>query len=128
MRFDAWRNDVRYAWRNILRRPGFALLVMLTLALGIGVNSAVFALIDAVLLRPLPSAQADHTAWHGAHSFASLALIATGTFTLTGDIEPERVRGARVTASLMPLLGIAPRIGRAFSPSEDVADAAPVVI
>jgi putative ABC transport system permease protein len=151
MRLDVWRNDLRYAWRSIVRRPGFALLVATTLALGIGVNTAVFALIDGVLLRPLPYAQpqrlafiwqtlpdhgvlelettpADYTEWQSARSFQSVALIATGNFTLTGSGDPERVRGARVTASLMPVLGIAPRIGRAFSSDEDLADASPVVI
>lgn len=151
MQLDLWWSDMRFAWRNVVRRPGFALLVVLTLALGIGVNSAVFALIDAVLLRPLPYRQpdrlvfvwqtlpehgvleleatpADYTAWQSSRSFQSLALVATDHFTLTGDGEPERVRGARSTASLLPLLGTAPRLGRAFTPDEDAADATPVVI
>jgi hypothetical protein len=54
MSFDLWWGDLRFAWRNAFRRPGFTLLVTATLALGLGVNSAVFALVDAVLLRPLP--------------------------------------------------------------------------
>src|SRR6185295_15269323 len=135
----------------VARRPAFTLLVVLTLALGIGVNSAVFALVDAVLLRPLPyrdpsrlafvwqtlpehnvfdleATPFDYEAWHEVRGFSQLGLVDTGAFTLTGDDTPERVRGSRVTASLMPLLGIAPQIGRAFTPDEDRSGTAPVVI
>jgi putative ABC transport system permease protein len=151
MQLDLWWNDVRFAWRNVVKRPGFAVLVIMTLALGIGVNSAVFALIDAVLLRPLPYPQperlvfiwetlpahevfelqptpADYAAWSEAHSFQSIALVATDHFTVTGDGEPERLPGARCTASLFPLLGVSPRLGRAFETGEDRVDAVPVVI
>jgi predicted permease len=144
-------NDLRLASRNAFRRPGFTLLVVLTLALGIGVNSAVFALLDSVLLRPLPyrnpsrivflwqtvvshnvlelePAAFDYTAWHDLRSFSELAMVRTGTFTLTGDDNPERVRGARMTASTMPLLGIGPRLGRNFTPDEDLDGTAPVAI
>ncbi len=148
---------MRLAWRSALRRPGFTFLVVLTLALGIGVNSAMFALVDAVLLRPLPyrdpqrlvflwqtlpahnvfeleATPADYTAWQQAHSFEALAMIATGSFTLAesargtdGRAEPERVLGTRSTSTLLPLLGLTPRVGRAFLASEDV-DAAPRVV
>jgi putative ABC transport system permease protein len=151
MCFDLWRGDLRSAWRAVVRRPAFAMLVVATLALGIGVNSAVFALVDSALLRPLPYRDParivfvwqtlpahnifeleptafDYDAWHAVRSFSQIALVANGAFTLTGDDNPERVRGARVTASLMPLLGIAPRIGRAFTPAEDTDAAAPVAI
>jgi len=152
VQLDLLFNDAMLAVRNAIRRPGFTLLVTGTLALGLGVNSAVFALIDAVLLRPLPYRQpdrivfvwqtlpqenvfdveatpADYAAWHALRSFSSLALVsAGGSHTLTGNGEAERVRGARVTASLMPLLGVQPVVGRQFSPSEDDSSAAPVVI
>ena len=151
MYFDLWRGDLRFAWRNAVRRPAFTALVVMTLALGIGVNSAVFALVDAVLLRSLPYRDPsrlvfvwqtlpehniveleptafDYDAWHAVHSFSEIALVANGAYTLTGDDNPERVRGANVTASLMPLLGIAPRIGRAFTPAEDSDGTAPVAI
>jgi putative ABC transport system permease protein len=151
MFLDLWWGDVRFAWRAVARRPAFTSLVVLTLALGIGVNSAVFALVDAVLLRPLPyrdparlafvwqtlpehnvfeleATPFDYDAWHQVRGFSQVALVATEAFTLTGDDNPERVRGSRVTASLMPLLGIAPQIGRAFTPDEDVSGGAPVVI
>jgi putative ABC transport system permease protein len=143
--------DLRLAWRNAVRRPAFTALVVLTLALGIGVNSAVFALVDAVLLRPLPykdparltfvwqtlpehnvfeleATPFDYDAWHQVRAFSEIALVATDAFTLTGDDNPERVRGSRVTASLMPLLGIGPQIGRAFTPDENASGGTPVVI
>src|SRR5262249_52175979 len=118
MYLDLWWGDVRFAWRNAVRRPGFTLLVTLTLALGLGVNSAVFALIDAVLLRPLPyrdpsrlvfvwhtlpdknmfeveATAFDFTAWKELRSLSNLGMATFGSFTLTGSgAEPERVRGA----------------------------------
>jgi len=152
MYLDLWWGDVRFAWRNAVRRPGFTLLVTLTLALGLGVNSAVFALIDAVLLRPLPYREPsrlvflwhtlqqqnmfeveatpfDYTAWQTLRSLSSLGMTTFGSFTLNGgDGEPERVRGARMTASTMPTLGIAPAIGRGFVTAEDLNDAPAVAI
>src|SRR4029078_8442105 len=142
MFLDFLRRDLSLAFRNAFRRPRFTLLMVLTLALGIGVNSAVFALLDGVLLRPLayrdpsrvvflwqtflsqnvlelePTAF-DYNAWHALRGVSELAMIRPDTFTLTGGDNPERVRGSRMTASLMPLLGIAPRLGRNFMPAED---------
>ena len=143
--------DLRLATRNAFRRPGFTVLVVLTLALGIGVNSAVFALLDGVLLRPLPYRDPsrlvfawqtlpsqnvqeleptayDYQAWQALRGLSALAMIRTDTFTLTGGDNPERVRGSRMTASLMPLLGIAPRLGRNFTPEEDLNGTAAVAI
>jgi putative ABC transport system permease protein len=156
MLLDMWRGDCRFAWRTALRRPAFTALVVCTLALGLGVASAVFALVDPVLLRPLPyrdpsrlvfvwqtlpahnvfeveAAPADYTAWRRARSFEDLALVQGESVTLTAGpreagAEPERVRGARVSASLFPLLGFAPRAGRGFTPEEDADAAAPVVV
>ncbi len=143
MPFDLMLHDLVLAGRNAIRRPGFTVLVVLTLALGIGVNSAVFALLDGVLLRPLPYRDPsrivflwqtflsqdvleleptafDYDAWHALRSISELAMVRADTFTLTGDDNPERVRGSRMTASLMPLLGIAPRLGRGFTAAEDL--------
>jgi len=141
-----------YACRSATRRPGFTFLVALTLALGFGVTSAVFALIDAVLLRPLPyrdpgrlvfvwqtlpqhnvfeleATPFDYDDWHSIRSLSELAMVAYGSFTVTGDAtDPERVRGTRVTASLMPLLGLTPMLGRGFTTVEDADDATAVVI
>src|SRR5437762_5056820 len=132
MYLDLWWGDVRFAWRNAVRRPGFTLLVTLTLALGLGVNSAVFALVDAVLLRPLPyrdpsrlvfvwqtlprlnvpeieATPFDFGAWRAVHGLSQLAMVQYGAFSLTGGgDDPERVRGYRMTASMMPMLGVAP--------------------
>jgi putative ABC transport system permease protein len=144
--------DLRSAVRNAIRRPAFTALIALTLALGLGVNGAVFALVDAVLVRPLPytdpsrlvfvwqtlpkhnvmeveATPFDYQAWHSVESFSELAMIAYGSFSV-GDqaADPERVRGARVTASLMPMLGLAPARGRGFAPAEDLDDATPVAI
>ncbi|HEV3059185.1 MAG TPA: ABC transporter permease, partial [Vicinamibacterales bacterium] len=152
--------DLRLAWRNATRRPAFTLLVAATLALGLGANSAVFALLDSVLLRPLPYRDAsrlvfmwqtlprlgvaeveatpfDYDAWRALRTVSDVAMIQYGSFTLTGTAnlanpptasEAERVRGSRVTASLIPMLGVAPTIGRAFLPSEDFDDGPAVVI
>ena len=126
----------------MLRRPAFTLLVALTLALGIGVNSAVFALLDSVLLRPLPyrdpsrlvfmwqtlprlhvpeveATPWDFLAWRGLRTIREVAMLGFGSFNLTGNNDPERIKGARVTASLFPLLGIAPALGRPFTAAED---------
>jgi putative ABC transport system permease protein len=151
MAFDLLWRDLSLASRNAFRRPGFTALIVLTLALGIGVNSAVFALLDGVLLRPLPyrdpsrivflwqtlpsknvmeleGTPFDFTAWHALRGVSELGMARADTFTLTGDENPERVRGARVTASMMPLLGITPRIGRPFTAAEDLDGTAPVAI
>jgi putative ABC transport system permease protein len=149
---DSWWGDVRLALRHAAKRPGFTLLVSLTLALGLGVNSAVFALVDAVLVRPLPFREPsrlvflwqtlpqqnvfeveatpfDFTAWRTLRSLSNLAMASYGTFTLSGDgEEPERVRGARMTASMMPTLGISPAIGRGFDAAEDRDDVPATVI
>jgi putative ABC transport system permease protein len=145
-------SDFRLALRNAWRQPGFTLLVALTLALGLGVNSAVFALVDAALLRPLPyknpdrlvyvwqtlpkhnvfeveATPFDYEAWHSLESLSQLAMISYGSFSLTGGIgDAERVRGARVTSTLMPMLGLVPAIGRGFTAAEDFDDQPAVAI
>jgi putative ABC transport system permease protein len=151
LQLDVLVHDAALAWRNALRRPAFTLLVVLTLALGIGVNSAVFALLDGVLLRPLPYRDPsrlvfvwqslpqqnvleveptawDYGDWHSVRAFSEIGLVANGVITLAGDDNPERVRQNDMTASVMPMLGLAPRIGRGFTPIEDTADAPQVAI
>src|SRR5438045_6428554 len=151
MPLDLLWSDLRLAARNAVKRPGFTLLVVMTLALGIGVNSAVFALLDRVLLRPLPYREPDrlvfvwqtlpsqnvteleptpfdYDAWHTLRGLSALAMVRSDTFTLTGSDTPERVKGSRVTSSLMPLLGIGPWLGRSFTPAEDRDDTAAVAI
>jgi putative ABC transport system permease protein len=152
MPIDRMWGAVRSAVRAAAARPGFSLIVVLTLALGFGAGSAVFAIADAVLLRPLPyhdpgrlvfvwqtlrqqnvfeleATPAGFVTWKNRlKSMSDLAMIAADSVTLTGGDNAERVGAARVTASTFPLLGIAPREGRAFTPAEDDAAAAPVAI
>src|SRR5262245_54538409 len=147
---DSWLHDCRFAWRGIVRRPGFTTLVVLTLALGLGAAGAVFGIVDPILLRSLPYPEAsrlvfvwqtlpnhnvfeleptpaDYMELRSLDVFSSVAMVATGSYTLTGE-SAERVRGARMTASLMPALGIAPALGRPFTGAEDETAAAPVVV
>jgi putative ABC transport system permease protein len=138
---DSVRQDVRFALRGLRRRPGFTALVVLTLALGIGANSAIFSVVNGVLLRPLPYQRPGEiaTLWmrwpsnqHGelsqpeywdlteqSRSFTRLAAYANGSLTLTGSGQPERLNAGAVSAGLLPLLGVAPALGRAFSPEDD---------
>ena len=137
--------DLRYAWRTLARNPGFAAVAILTLALGIGANTAIFTVFNSVLLRPLPYLQPDRlvaiqeimpkfahfgptlpaNAWHfrewrtQSRSFDQLALISSLSFTLASAGEPARVDGARVSATLFPMLGIQAALGRTFLEEED---------
>src|SRR5215471_6934166 len=142
-------HDIRYALRTLLHAPGFAAVAILTLALGIGANTTIFSIMNAVLLRPLPyadpanlvnlgEAQDGHTGTVGfttvvdwraqAQSFDDLALVRTWTPTLVTSAEPERIPGVRVTANYFSLLGIKPTIGRDFTEAEDHPNRGRVVI
>ncbi|HEU0005699.1 MAG TPA: ADOP family duplicated permease, partial [Terriglobia bacterium] len=135
-------NDFRYAFRLLLKNPSFTTMVVLILALGIGANTAIFSLVNAVLLRPLPYPEPDRlvTLWErnlkegGKHlvspadffdlqkntqSFEHLAALYPPGFNLTGVSEPERISGARVSASIFATLGVKPLLGRTFNPEED---------
>ena len=140
---DSLAREIRYAVRRLLRTPGFAFIVVLTLALGIGANSAIFSVVNAVLLRPLEYRQPEQlvTVEHFYPSLNSLrapvsapgfrdykarehvferAAVETGwSPNLTGDGEPERLTGARVSADYFATLGIIPRLGRSFLAEED---------
>ena len=147
--------DLRYALRTLVRWPGFTAVVVLTLALGIGANAAIFSVVNAVLLRPLPYAAPDRlvvvlgtptdgdSAKVGAsssypdfadfrarsRSFSQLAAYSVRRTTVTGKpFEPAIVSGAPVTANLFPMLGVSPILGRTFLPEEDRPGAARVVI
>ena len=137
--------DIRYALRTLARNPGFAAVAILTLALGIGANTAIFTVFNGVLLHPLPYPQPDRlvaiqeivpkfarygatlpvNSWHFREwrkqnrSFDSLALLSGVNFTLTSAGEPERLDGARVSSSLFPMLGIQAALGRTFLEEED---------
>lgn len=136
--------DFRYALRILFKKPGFTAIAVLTLALGIGANTAIFSVVDAVLLRALPypdadrlvmlwstmqsqgvptagSAMPDYREWRDqSQSFEGLGGFYYGDFNLSGaNREPARVQGAYITANLFPVLGIAPALGRGFSSEEE---------
>jgi putative ABC transport system permease protein len=135
--------DLRYGLRMLRKSPGFTAVAVVTLALGIGGNVAVFSLLDAVLLRPLPYSQPDrlymffpiegksHRSmvsssypdfqdWHQqSHAFEAMAAFSEDTLNLTGTNEPERLDGLYSTPGLFALLGIPPILGREFSASDD---------
>jgi putative ABC transport system permease protein len=142
-------SDLRYAVRTLAKNPGFAAAAVLTLALGIGANGAVFSVLRALLLRPLPYAQPErlvmvwsrwsafpktwvsveeYRTWEEAGCFAGLALFDPGTVNLTGGAEPEQVGSARVSANLFDVLGVRPLLGRSFTPEEAGSPPAHVVV
>jgi predicted permease len=133
---DTLVRDLRHATRVLARNPGFAAVAVLTLALGIGVNSAVFSLVDGILLSRLPYPASDRLVsitgrYPGGglvamreeiRTFDAAAYAEGHTFTLAGrGGEPIRVTGARVSAELFSLLGAGPQLGRWFRPGEDLA-------
>jgi putative ABC transport system permease protein len=142
--------DVRYAFRLLAKSPMFTGIAVLTLALGIGANTAIFSVVNAVLLRPLPLDQdpsrlvlviekskyptitvsyQNYLDWRDqSRSFDSMEALYGTNMTLTGKGEPERLVGRMVTAGFFPLLGVSPRIGRNFTPEEDRAGGTPVAI
>ncbi len=144
--------DVRFSLRMLRKSPGFTLVVILTLALGIGANTAIFSMVNGVLLRPLPYANSGRLVvlrernmelgfshfsvapgtlldWQAQnHVFESLAATSTADYNLTGMEQPVRVHGLRVTANLFSLLGIQPELGRSFLPQEDAPGQNEVVI
>ncbi len=135
---DTLLQDLRYSLRRLANSPGFALVVVLTLALGIGANTAIFSAVNAVLLRPLPYADPSRlvTIEHlypslGAlkapvsvpgfrdyqalgRSFESMAVENGWAVTLTGQVEPLRVPGARVTGRFFGTLGVPALLGRSL--------------
>jgi putative ABC transport system permease protein len=138
-------NDLRYSLRQLLKHPGFTFVAILTLALGIGANTAIFSIVNAVLLRPLPYPESDRLVllrertsifdsgsvslpnyldWRAAQrGFTDLALIRRDDANLSGvssDVEAERVVCARVTYNFLSVLGVPPELGRDFRESDDV--------
>jgi len=145
-------NDLLFAMRQLRKSPGFTIVVVLTLALGIGANTMIFSIVNGVLLRPLPFHEPerlvflfennlrkgitrmsipypDYLDWKEQNTvFEDLGLQCETSYTLTGRGEPARVQGAVVTASLFSLLGVQPLVGRHFTSQEDQPGAAPVVL
>ncbi|HVR96032.1 MAG TPA: ABC transporter permease [Thermoanaerobaculia bacterium] len=144
--------DIRYGGRVLARGPVFTVVAILTLALGIGANTAIFSIVNAVLLRPLPFAEpdrlvmlwetakstgedqvpvapADYFDWQaGSRQFEAMAAFHPWSFNLTGTGEPERIPGAVATANLFQVLGKRPQLGRGFRPEEDRPGGPPVVL
>src|SRR5271154_776598 len=138
--------DLRYAIRLLAKTPAFTLIAILTLALGIGANTAIFSVVNAVLLRPLPFPDSsalvlvaeksqyptittsfeNYQDWRDqSHSFESLEATQGQTLTLTGNAEPERLNVRLLTAKMFPLLGVNAALGRTFLPDEDRAGGTP---
>src|SRR3954463_449377 len=135
--------DIRYALRVLAKNPAFTIIAVIALALGIGANSAIFSVVDAVLLRPLPFKHPEQLVmlWENAahqgfpkntpspanfldwqkqvQSFTGMAAMAERSFNLTGVGEPERLEGRRVSANLFDLLGVPALHGRTFVPEDD---------
>src|SRR5262245_35365141 len=149
---EAILRDIRYGLRALLKNRVFTAVAVLTLALGIGANAAIFSVVNAVLLKPLKFRDPDKLViiWEEAsfagfprntpapgnyldwksqnRSFEDIAATAGSSFNLTGDGEPERIAARKVTYSFFPLLGVQPLIGRVFSPDEDKLGADKVAI
>ena len=136
-------SEIRYALRQLLKSPGFTLVAIVGLALGIGANVALFSVVNSIFLRPLPYREPDRLVRLSSTSeaqnlirvgfsypryqavqqaqqvFSDMAFSVGNAFTLTGRGDPEQLIGLQTTASLLPALGLEPRIGRNFSASED---------
>jgi putative ABC transport system permease protein len=145
-------HDLRYAARTQLKNPAFTIVAVIALALGIGANTAIFSVVNTVLLRPLPYKNPDRLmmVWEEASKhgyprdtptaanfvdwrdqnqvFEGMAAMLEASFNLTGTGDPERLEGNRVSAALFPLLGVEPQIGRVFTAAEDQPGSQRVVL
>src|SRR5579872_1799805 len=144
--------DLQYAARSLRKTPVFSISAILTLAIGIGANTAIFSVVNAVILRPLPFAQPDrlvrifekndrqhisqfsssipnYLSWkEQSQSFEAIASIGFVSLNLTGKGDPEQFAGTTLTPSLFPLLGIHPVMGREFQQGDDLPGSAPVAM
>src|SRR5919201_6460350 len=148
--------DLQFALRQLAKQPGFAFIAVLVLALGIGANTAIFSVVNAVLLRPLPYPQSEQLVllrerllgpsgfesgsvsymnyldWRAAQkSFTDLALVRTEGVSLSasdGTSQPEAARAGRITANYLSILKVPPLIGRDFVDKDDVPGAAKVAL
>src|SRR6266487_2567376 len=149
-------NDLHFAVRQLLKKPAFTVIATITLGLGIGANTAIFSVVNAVLLRPLPYPHSEELVllrerlvgpsgfesgsvsymnyldWRAAHrSFTDLALVRTEGVNVSASDSaspPERIRAGRITANYLSVLQVAPRIGRDFVEKDDVPGAGKVVL
>ncbi len=149
---DSWIQDFGHTLRNLLRAPGFSLVAVLTLALGIGANTAIFAIVNGVLLKPLAYPEPERLVLvtsqfpdmgfdqfrvsppeflelqERSRSFQILGAYTTGEVNLGTRDRPRRVRAARVTADFFDALGVAPLLGRTIRPEETLPGASPVAV
>jgi len=148
---QSWR-DLRYGVRTLRKTPGFTAVAVVTLALGIGANTAIFSAVDTILIRPLPYADPDrlvmvwedataagfprntpapgnYTEWvRLSHVFTAMAATAPSSSNVTGDGLPEQLNGRRATPNFFSVCGVQPILGRTFTDDEDRAGARVVVI
>ncbi|HWZ85449.1 MAG TPA: ABC transporter permease [Thermoanaerobaculia bacterium] len=136
---ERFGQDVRYGLRLLKRSPGFTAVAVLTLALGVGANTAILSVVNAILLRPLdyaspdrlvvllhrgrnPVAPGNYLDWKArSRSFASMGAAENWSANLTSGDVPEKLPAMRMTADILPMLGARPRLGRAFLPADDAA-------
>ncbi len=140
---NTWMQDIRFALRSFAKNPGFTLAAVLSLAIGIGANTSIFSVANALLFRPLPYDSPDRLVilWNrspglditqdwfstaqyfdiktGHHGFEQVAIAIGGDYNLTGQGDPERVGVIRVSSNLLPMLGARPALGRLLTPDED---------
>jgi predicted permease len=141
---STWTQDIRFALRSFTKNPWFTLVAVFSLAIGIGANTSIFSVANALLLRPLPYKNSDRLVilWNRSpglgitqdwfstaqyfdiktshHGFEQVAIAIGGTYNLTGQGEPERVGVIRVSSNLLPMLGARPALGRLLTPNEDL--------
>ena len=147
---ESFAQDIRYGIRSLAKNPGFATVAILTLALGIGANTAIFSVVNGVLLRPLPYPQPEQLVWFEDvqpklsaaplsaaefiayrdqnHSLTEIAAFRQLNFTLTGQGDAEQLRGGVVTPQWFPMLGIMPALGRGFTDADGKPGAPRVAI
>jgi putative ABC transport system permease protein len=147
---EALSQDLRYSFRTLGKNPGFACVALITLALAIGANTAMFSVVYGALLRPLPYADPDRLIvlnethprigtisvsypnfldWRAQnHVFSGMAVMAGVGHNLSGIAQPETISGQAVSSNFLSLIGVHPLLGRGFDPSEDKPGAAPVVM
>lgn len=147
---ESFLQDIRYGFRTLIKTPGFAAVAILTLALGIGANTAIFSVVNAVVLNPLPYPQPDRLVvlfqkysefpkgsisypnfldWQGMNkSFVDIAAYRNSGYSLYGRGEPERLHGEMISANFFDVLGVKPLVGRTFSAEEDRLGGDPAVM
>src|SRR5688572_8223460 len=138
-------NDLKFAFRQLLKNPGFTAVAVVTLALGIGANTAIFSVVNAVLLRPLPYPESERLVWLSERGpnfpvmsiawpnfkdwlaqqnvFENLGVYIGTSYSLTGDGEPLRLNASQISAGALAALRTTPLLGRAFTGDDDTPGA-----